>query len=270
MTEPTDAGTSAGKQGGESQPAVPPKPPLSPSELKRERARQAKLNELEERRAAKAAEQLRRDEAEARGEAYHGHHVVDSEALDEVFEEQTPEKIRWRHRLTHRVILSILGVIVVVALFLAFLVLNGVVKFPQAAPSTSSSAPADPNCPADTFDYQDNIGISVSVFNATSRAGLAGGLATELKARGYQVGTIGDKEMKSSSPGVIVSGLMGQAAAFNLQRNLPGLEYRKDDRADATVDVYLLGGYQGPMAADKVDKTAGKIVCKSSTGTAKG
>ena len=96
---------------------------------------------------------------------------------------------------------------------------------------------------------------------------MAGGLATELKARGYQVNTVGDKTISTTSAGVVVSGLMGESAAFNLQRNIPGLEFRRDDRADASVDVYLAAGYQAPIPADKVDSTPGKISCAKPSAT---
>ena len=249
-------------------PRIPPKPPLPPRELQRERARQARRQELEEKRRLKAEERSRLEREEAEGLAYHGHHVVDREELDAVFEEPTAEQVKVRRRWTHGIILSLLGGIVVIALALAFLVWTGVLRFPQAAPaSPTTSAAADPNCPADNFDYPANIGITVNVYNTTTRAGLAGGLATELKARGYQVNTVGDKTISTTSAGVVVSGLMGESAAFNLQRNIPGLEFRRDDRADASVDMYLAAGYQAPIPADKVDSTPGKISCAKPSAT---
>lgn len=259
MTEP------AGPQG-----PIPPKPPLPPKELQRELARQARRQEVEERRLAKEEERLKLEREEAEGLAYHGHHVVDGDELVSTFEEEpTPENIKTRRRWTHGITLALLAGVVVVALGLAFLVWSGVVKFPQAfQPLASSSAAADPNCPSDTFDYPANIAITVNVYNTTQRAGLAGGLATELKARGFQVGAIGDKTIKTGKAGVVVSGLMGESSAFNLQRNIPGLEFRKDDRADASVDVYLASGYKTPAPADQVDTSPGKIECTPATASA--
>lgn len=216
-------------------PQIPPKPPLPPRELHRE-----------------AAEGL----------AYHGHHVVDGEELEAVFEEPTAEQVKVRRRWTHGVVLSLLGGLVVAALAMAFLVWSGVVQFPPAGPASSSIRSAgDSNCPSDTFDYPANIGITVNVYNTTARAGLAGTLAAELKSRGYQVATVDNKTITTSSAGVVVAGLKGESAAFNLQRNVPGLEFRKDDRPDASVDVYLASGYQGPTPADTVDSAPGKITC---------
>lgn len=243
---------------------IPPKPVLPPQEPAR--VGQERQEELAERRRLKAEARRRLEREEAAGLAYHGHHVVDGQELDAVFEEPTAEKVKARRRWTHGITLSLLAGFVVVALAFAFLIWSGVVKWPQAVPAgQANSAAADPNCPPDTFDYPANIGITVNVYNTTKRVGLAGGLAAELKARGYQVGTVGDNTITTSSAGVVVSGLMGESAAFNLQRNIPGLEFRKDDRKDGSVDVYLAAGYRAPHPADRVDSTPGKIVCSKAS-----
>ena len=59
----------------------------------------------------------------------------------------------------------------------------------------------------------------------------------------------------------IVSGAAGQAAAFAVQRNLPGSDYFQDARSDASVDVILTGDYRGLVKPELVDQTPGKLEC---------
>ncbi|WP_285725491.1 LytR C-terminal domain-containing protein [Psychromicrobium xiongbiense] len=261
-----------------SQPVVPPKPPLPPAKLQRELAAAARREAAQARREAiqarREAVQARREEKERQraaeeerrlAERPHAFgHVgpVNSTDLATAFGDQSKDAqlTRRRYRRVHGIILGVLALLLVLALTGALLISQGVIKLPQSA-SASSSAPADPNCPTTVLNYPENITVSVNVYNASQVPGLAGTLANELRSRGFQVGTVGNKEIASTKTGVIVAGTGGLAAAFNLQRNLPGLEFRHDDRADATVDVYLLQTFKVPTAGTAVDKSPGTISC---------
>lgn len=59
----------------------------------------------------------------------------------------------------------------------------------------------------------------------------------------------------------VVSGAAGQAAAFTVQRHVPGSDYFQDGRTDASVDVILAQDYKALVPPDLVDQTPGKLSC---------
>jgi hypothetical protein len=101
--------------------------------------------------------------------------------------------------------------------------------------------------------------ITVNVYNATERTGLAKSTADELKKRGFKIGDVGnapgefDKKVKSA--GI----LLGPAAARNtslqvLATQLAGAEQRIDARKGADLDLILGDGFKGldkPAAAEQ-------------------
>lgn len=101
--------------------------------------------------------------------------------------------------------------------------------------------------------------ITVNVYNATERTGLAKSTADELKKRGFKIGDVGnapgefDKKVKSA--GI----LLGPAAAQNtslqvLATQLAGAEQRTDARKGADLDLILGDGFKGldkPAAAEQ-------------------
>ncbi|MGH4035523.1 LytR C-terminal domain-containing protein [Actinomycetota bacterium Odt1-20B] len=86
--------------------------------------------------------------------------------------------------------------------------------------------------------------ITVNVFNATPRGGLAKDTADELKKRGFRIGKVGnatkefDKKVKGTG---ILLGPKSQAetALPVLATQLSGAERRTDARKDAAVDLIL-------------------------------
>ncbi|WP_394940681.1 LytR C-terminal domain-containing protein [Psychromicrobium sp. YIM B11713] len=243
-------------------PVIPPKPSLPPRKLKRE------LKKRERRRQASAArEQRAREKGEdllepTGGVEYHGHRVIAGEDLRSVFtEDPRIEPIRRRYRRWHLITIAVLSGVLVVATVLAILISRGVIALPSASPSSAVSN----SCPTVTFEYPENISITVNVFNSTLRTGLAASVAKELKKRGYRVGSVGDGKISTEAAGVIVSGSAGQAAAYNLQKNFPKMEYRRDDRSDSTVDVYLAQGFAALTGSDEVDHAPGVLVCRQPT-----
>jgi len=193
----------------------------------------------------------------------HGHHVVTGPELRATFaEEPGPEHPGWfRRRLFHGIVLAVLLGLIVAGAVGAWAIMSGVVKFPD---SVAGKAPAEV-CPGTTFDYLPNAKVTVHVYNASGRTGLAKSIADQLKARGYKVGKVDNGQTRYTGQAQIVSGAAGQAAAFNIQRNLTGTDYYQDDRQDSSVDLVLAPGFEVLTAPKLVDQTPGKLSCPRET-----
>ncbi|WP_104140388.1 LytR C-terminal domain-containing protein [Arthrobacter sp. ZGTC131] len=190
----------------------------------------------------------------------HGHRVITGPELRATFEEpdDTPDDPgRLRRRILHGVVLVLLFGLIVAGILGAVGVMNGQIKFPTAI-QTQDTADL---CPDATFNYTPNAKVKVNVFNSTSRAGLAKSAANEFRARKFVVGAVGNTESGYRGVAAVVSGAAGQAAAFSVQRNVPGSDYFQDGRSDASVDVILTGDYRGLIKPALVDQTPGKLSC---------
>jgi len=116
-------------------------------------------------------------------------------------------------------------------------------------------ATAEPTaaCPTPTAAPVDAASVQVSVLNATTRTGLAGGVAGELGARGLVVGAVANAAEGTQVPGaaVIRYGPEGERAAQGLASIAPGAELARDDqRAGPAVDLVLGEGWTGLLPAD--------------------
>lgn len=189
----------------------------------------------------------------------HGHRVITGPELRATFadDDTSDNSGRLRRKILHGVVLFILLGLIVTAILGALAVMNGQIKFP----GSEDSQPDSSACPATTFDYTSPAKVKVNVFNATTRAGLAKSAANEFKARKFAVGQVGNIETGYRGVAAIVSGAAGQAAAFTVQRHLPGSDYFQDGRQDATVDVILTGDYRGLAKPELVDQTPGTLSC---------
>ncbi|MFE2077309.1 MULTISPECIES: LytR C-terminal domain-containing protein [Streptomyces] len=92
--------------------------------------------------------------------------------------------------------------------------------------------------------------ITVNVYNATTRSGLAKDTADELKKRGFKIGDVGnattqyDKKVKGTALA------LGPAAALHtslpvLGAQVAGVEQRADGRKKADLDLVLGDGFKG-------------------------
>jgi len=188
----------------------------------------------------------------------HGHHVVTGPELRATFaDDVTVPRGSFGRRLFHGIVLVLLVGVIAAGAVGAWAIMNGVIKVPTAI---ASKAPTS-LCPTTTFDYVPNETVNLNVFNATSRGGLAGTVADEFAARGFKVASVDNSDTAYSGVGVVVSGVKGQAAAFNVQRNLAGTDYFQDNREDDSVDVILTPGYEGLVEPQLVDQTPGKLLC---------
>jgi len=188
----------------------------------------------------------------------HGHRVVTGPELRATFADDAPvRRGSFGRRLFHGIVLVVLLGVIAAGAIGAWAVMNGVIKVPTAI---ASKAPTS-LCPSTTFDYVPNNTVRLNVLNATSRGGLAATVADQFTARGYTVASVGNSDTTYSGIGVVVSGVKGQAAAFNIQRNLAGTDYFQDNREDESVDVIITPGYEGLVEPQLVDQTPGKLLC---------
>ncbi|MDI2022793.1 LytR cell envelope-related transcriptional attenuator [Arthrobacter sp. 31Cvi3.1E] len=188
----------------------------------------------------------------------HGHRVVTGPELRATFADDAPvRRGSFGRRLFHGIVLVVLLGVIAAGAVGAWAVMNGVIKVPTAI---ASKAPTS-LCPSTTFDYVPNNTVRLNVLNATSRGGLAATVADQFTARGYTVASVGNSDTTYSGIGVVVSGVKGQAAAFNIQRNLAGTDYFQDNREDESVDVIITPGYEGLVEPQLVDQTPGKLLC---------
>ncbi|MBK8731157.1 MAG: LytR C-terminal domain-containing protein [Tetrasphaera sp.] len=114
---------------------------------------------------------------------------------------------------------------------------------PGASKPTSSAAatcqPVDPN--AVTPDK-----VTVNVYNATKRAGLAGSVSKEIAAQGYVLGKVANDPAKRAitAPAEVRFGPTGKQGAELVMKSIgTGVVPVEDTRTDATVDVALGDAY---------------------------
>ncbi|MFE3647311.1 LytR C-terminal domain-containing protein [Streptomyces sp. NPDC059152] len=101
--------------------------------------------------------------------------------------------------------------------------------------------------------------LTVNVYNATPRSGLAKRTADELQKRGFKIGKVGNAPAAYDKkvPGAGI--LLGPKAATDgplkvLATQLAGAQLKTDDRTGADLDLIIGGGFQqltAPQAAAK-------------------
>ncbi|MFJ5534521.1 LytR C-terminal domain-containing protein [Streptomyces sp. NPDC093261] len=112
--------------------------------------------------------------------------------------------------------------------------------------------------------------ITVNVFNATARTGLAKETADELKNRGFRIGTVGnasqDYDKKVKGTGVLV----GPKAALDttlpvLATQLSDAERRTDARTEGTVDLILGDGFKALTDKPAADKALAALTAPAAS-----
>jgi len=93
--------------------------------------------------------------------------------------------------------------------------------------------------------------ITVNVYNATNRNGLAGDTAKGVKERGYVVGTVSNDPLRKTIPQTaeVRHGKNGEVAAGVVAGLVAGSVLVVDARADASVDLVVGNGFQALVAA---------------------
>ncbi|MEU5321927.1 LytR C-terminal domain-containing protein [Streptomyces sp. NPDC021056] len=134
----------------------------------------------------------------------------------------------------------------------------------KASPSASASS--------STTAYPKPAQITVNVFNATPRAGLAKKTADELKKRGFKIGDVGnasaefDKKVKGTGL------LLGPTSAVStslpvLGTQLAGAETRADTRKGTDVDLIIGTAFKSLTAKATADKALTKLGAPQPTPT---
>ena len=120
----------------------------------------------------------------------------------------------------------------------------------SAAPSTAGASPAAPAASlpvAAASAIPQAQAVTVNVYNATDKAGLAAKTADELKKRGFTVGKVGNapSALDKKVPGTaeLVAGQAGIGAATLLGSQVTGAATMADERTDASVDFVIGDGY---------------------------
>ncbi|WP_077491015.1 LytR C-terminal domain-containing protein [Sinomonas mesophila] len=190
---------------------------------------------------------------------FHGHHVVSGKELRSHFPPEDPTVVdrprMWRH-VRHGIVIFLLAALVLGATGTAIAILTGLIRLPQAQETRSLA-----ECPTGTYDYLPPEQVTVNVFNAAGREGLARQVADQLMERKFTVQAVGNKRYPTEVTAVIRGGFAGEPAVFTLQRNVPGSVFVRDDRGDASVDLILGPAYGALTDPGLVDHTPGTITC---------
>ena len=94
--------------------------------------------------------------------------------------------------------------------------------------------------------------ITVKVFNATSRVGLAGATSAALAERGFVIGATENFSVTYDGTARIIFGTAGVPQAYTLAAHVDGAVLILDPRTDATVDLILGAEFPELKAMDTV------------------
>lgn len=112
--------------------------------------------------------------------------------------------------------------------------------------------------------------ITVNVYNATPRGGLAKITADELERRGFRIGKVGNAQAeydkKVSGPGLLMGGQGAVDGALRvLGTQLAGAETRSDAREGQDVDLVLGDAYKSLTAKEDADRLLAGLTVPSSS-----
>lgn len=142
-----------------------------------------------------------------------------------------------RKRRRRRTLVTI--AVVLLGLFFAFWY---ALSYYQAESAGRPSRTADPTCAPVDPGALTPAKVTVNVYNASTRNGLAGAVSKDLAERGFRVGRVANDPSSRKAPAVaeVRHGPAGKAQAALLRSALPsGAKVFADKRKGATVDVAL-------------------------------
>lgn len=120
----------------------------------------------------------------------------------------------------------------------------------RADSSKSPPRGAAPTCgPTATPTAMARAAIRIRVLNATSRPGLAGTVAAELRRRGYTVTGVGNDTTAVRGPAEMRYGAAGAAAAKAVAGLVAGAVSRQVTRSGSDIDLVLGNGFTQLRAA---------------------
>jgi len=109
--------------------------------------------------------------------------------------------------------------------------------------------------------------IQLRVLNATSREGLAGSVATELRKRGYTVTGVGNASNSVPGSAEIRHGAKGAPAARVIAGTVAGATVKNDARAGTDVDLVLGTKFRALAPVKPAVATSGCPATASPTGS---
>ncbi|MEU5051524.1 LytR C-terminal domain-containing protein [Streptomyces sp. NPDC021096] len=155
-------------------------------------------------------------------------------------------------------------------------VFSGGAEKPQAAAQQQRGKKKDGDCKSADDDTQ-TAGrtapkappkpgdITVNVYNATPRGGLAKITADELARRGFKIGKVGnaqeDYDKKVDGPGILLGNRDALDGALKvLGTQLGGTETKGDDREGQDVDLVLGTAYKALTPKEEADRAMAALV----------
>ncbi|WP_330297322.1 LytR C-terminal domain-containing protein [Streptomyces sp. NBC_00503] len=176
-----------------------------------------------------------------------------------------------RPRRRRRIVLLVLGSIVGLALIaygamqLIDVFRGDSGKHGAAAAAKDCATPAPKAGPAAAASTAPQVAlpqpgqITVNVYNATPRAGLAKAVGDELKKRGFAIGKVGnapaDFDKKVPDAGILVGSPQTDKAVFSvLGTNLAGAAHQTDTRETADIDLILGDAFKELTPKEEADK----------------
>jgi hypothetical protein len=121
----------------------------------------------------------------------------------------------------------------------------------EVEPTATASQDPYPCPPAGSMPVAANQ-ITVKVFNASTRVGLAGATAASLTERGFIVASAENAAVTYDGKARIIFGVAGVAQAYTLAAHIDGAVLVKDARADASVDLALGAEFAGLNPTDAI------------------
>lgn len=132
---------------------------------------------------------------------------------------------------------------------------------PKPTAACTTVTPVAPLRPAD---------VSVNVYNATTRSGLAGSTSKDLAKRGFKIKNVANDPLKKkvAKAAEIRYGASGKQSAELLASHVPGAVLVKDKRKDDSVDLVLGNAWKrlGPVPAEP-SPTQTLPLCPDATST---
>ncbi len=158
---------------------------------------------------------------------------------------------RRRRRRRAVVTLSCVALMLIATAGYAVSYVQGWVGSPKPASVVNASCSADPTLNPSK--------VTLNVYNASARTGLAAAVARVIEAKGFRVATVDNDPLGKTilTVGEIRAGPSGAAAAALVSARLVGATVVQDDRPDASVDLVLGKRYRTLSTPPKVKVTQG-------------
>ncbi|MFE5584482.1 LytR C-terminal domain-containing protein [Kitasatospora sp. NPDC056531] len=149
---------------------------------------------------------------------------------------------------------------------------------PLAAPTPGAPAASGATGPAapggDPHVIPQAAAVTVNVYNATTKAGLAGRTADELKKRGFTIGKVGNApaELDKKVPGTaqVIAGPAGAGGGTLVGSQIAGATVTADARTDASVDFVIGDSYNALLDESQAAAALALAIKPSPTPSATG